>query len=71
VDYLLVNIGSAWHEMFGHGQWTRNLRCMKIEIQDHYDEAVPMLETLGCTARFQRLSLGAFATGIRPADKGR
>ena len=68
VDYLLVNIESAWHEMLRHGQWTKNVRCMKIEIQDHYDEAVPMLETLGYQARLQRLSWGAFATGIRPAD---
>lgn len=69
VDYLLVNIESAWHEMLRHGQWTRNVRCIKIEIQDHYDEAVPMLETLGYQARLQRLSWGAFATGIRPADQ--
>jgi FkbM family methyltransferase len=69
VDYLLVNIESAWHEMLRHGQWTRNVRCIKIEIQDHYDEAVPMLETLGYTARLKRLSWGAFATGIHPADQ--
>jgi hypothetical protein len=66
VDYLLVNIESAWHEMIRHGQWTENVRCMKIEIQDHYDEAVPMLETLGYKARLQRLSWGALATGVRP-----
>ena len=68
VDYLLVNIESAWHEMLRHGQWTKNVRCIQIEIQDHYDEAVPMLETLGYQARLQLLSWGAFATGIRPAD---
>jgi FkbM family methyltransferase len=68
VDYLLVNIESAWHEMLRHGQWTQNVRSIKIEIQDHYDEAVPMLETLGSQARLQPLSWGAFATGIRPAD---
>jgi hypothetical protein len=70
VDYLLVNIESAWHEMLRHGHWTKNVRCMKIEIQDHYDEAVPMLETLGYQASLQLLSWGAFATGIRPADPG-
>lgn len=68
VDYLLVNIESAWHEMLRHGQWTKNVRCIKIEIQDHYDEAVPMLETLGYQASLQRLSWGAFATGIRPLE---
>ena len=68
VDYLLVNIESAWHEMLRHGQWTKNVRCIKIEIQDHYDEVVPMLETLGYKASLQLLSWGAFATGIRPAD---
>ena len=68
VDYLLVNIESAWHEMLRHGQWTANVRCIKIEIQDHYDEAVPMLEALGYQAQLQRLSWGAFATGIRPAN---
>jgi FkbM family methyltransferase len=68
VDYLLVNIESAWYEMLRHGQWTRNVRSIKIEIQDHYDEAVPMLEALGYQASLQRLSWGAFAIGIRPAD---
>ena len=48
-----------------HGQWAANVHCIKIEIQDHYDEAVPLLETLGYRARLQRLSWGAFATGIR------
>jgi FkbM family methyltransferase len=65
VDYLLVNIESAWHEMLRHGQWSANVRCIKIEIQDHYDEAVPLLEALGYRAELQRLSWGAFATGIR------
>jgi hypothetical protein len=65
LDYLLVNIESAWHEMLWHGQWTANVRCIKIEIQDHYDEALPMLEALGYQAELQRLSWGAFATGIR------
>ena len=65
VDYLLVNIESAWYEMLRHGQWSANVRCIKIEIQDHYDEAVPLLEALGYRAQLQRLSWGAFATGIR------
>ena len=69
VDYLLVNIESAWHEMLRHGQWTANVRCIKIEIQDHYDEALPMLEVLGYQAQLQRLSWGAFATGTRPANQ--
>jgi FkbM family methyltransferase len=66
LDYLLVNIESAWYEMLRHGQWTKNVRCIMIEIQDHYDQAVPMLETLGYSAGLRRLSWGAFATGIRP-----
>jgi FkbM family methyltransferase len=65
VDYLLVNIESAWYEMLKHGEWTRNVRCIKIEIQDHYDEAVPLLEALGYEAQLQRLDWGAFAVGIR------
>ena len=65
VDYLLVNIETGWHEMLRHGQWTANVHCIKIEIQDHYDEAAPLLEALGYRARLQRLSWGAFATGIR------
>jgi hypothetical protein len=65
VDYLLVNIETGWHEMLRHGQWTANVHCIKIELQDHYDEAVPLLEALGYRARLQRLSWGAFATGIR------
>jgi FkbM family methyltransferase len=67
VDYLLVNIESAWYEMLQHGQWTENVRCIKVEIQDHYDEAVPLLEALGYRARLQRVGWGAFAIGIRPA----
>ena len=65
IDYLLVNIESAWYEMLRHGEWTRNVRCLKIEIQDHYDEAVPLLEALGYRAWLQRLDWGAFVTGIR------
>jgi FkbM family methyltransferase len=65
VDYLLVNIETGWYEMLRHGQWTANVHCIKIEIQDHYDEAVPLLEALGYRAQLQRLSWGAFATGIR------
>ena len=66
IDYLLVNIESAWYEMLKHGEWTRNVRCIKIEIQDHYDEAVPLLEALGYRAQIRRLNWGAFVTGIRP-----
>jgi hypothetical protein len=66
VDYLLVSIESAWYEMLRHGEWTRNVRCIRIEIQDHYDEAVPLLEALGYQATLQRLGWGAFVTGIRP-----
>jgi FkbM family methyltransferase len=66
VDYLLINIESAWYEMLRHGQWTENVRCIKIEIQNHYNEAVPLLEALGYQAQLHRLSWGAFATGIRP-----
>jgi hypothetical protein len=67
IDYLLASIETAWYDMLRHGDWTKNVRCLKIEIQDHYDEAVPMLEALGYQARLQRLHWGAFATGIRPA----
>jgi hypothetical protein len=65
VDYLLMNIESAWYEMLKHGHWTQHVRCIKVEIQDHYDEAVPLLEALGYQARLNRLDWGAFATGIR------
>jgi FkbM family methyltransferase len=66
VDYVLVNIESAWHEMLRHGQWTAGIRSIRIEIQDHYEDAVPMLEALGFQAGLQRLSWGAFVTGVRP-----
>jgi hypothetical protein len=65
IDYLLINIESAWYEMLKHGEWTRNVRCIKIEIQDHYDEAVPLLEALGYRAQLRWLNWGAFVTGIR------
>jgi hypothetical protein len=65
IDYLLVSIETAWYEMLRHGGWAENVRCLKIEIQDHYDEAVPLLEALGYQARLQRKHWGAFATGIR------
>lgn len=65
VDYLLINIECAWHEMLRHGEWTRNVRCIKIEIEDHYDEAVRLLQALGYQAELQRLDWGAFAVGIR------
>lgn len=65
VDYLLINIESAWYEMLRHGGWTRNVRCLRIEIQDHYDEAVPLLEALGYRAWLETLPWGAFVTGIR------
>jgi hypothetical protein len=66
IDYLLVNIETAWYEMLKHGEWTENVRCIKIEIQDHYDEAVPLLEALGYRAQLRWLDWGAFVTGIRP-----
>jgi FkbM family methyltransferase len=66
VDYLLVNVETAWHEMLRNGQWTANVHCIKIEIQDHYDEAVPLLEALGFRAWMHRLAWGAFVTGTRP-----
>jgi hypothetical protein len=65
IDYLLVSIETAWYEMLRHGDWAKNVRCLKVEIQDHYDEAVPLLEALGYQARLQRQHWGAFATGIR------
>ena len=69
VDYLLVNIESAWYEMLRHGRWTANVDCIKVEITDHYDEAVPLLESLGYRAHLHRLDWGAFAIGIRPAEQ--
>ena len=66
IDYLLVNIESAWYEMLKHSAWTRNVRCIKIEIYDHYDEAVSLLEALGYRTQLRRLNWGAFVTGIRP-----
>lgn len=71
VDYLLVNIESAWYEMLRYGRWTENVRCIKIEIQDRYHEAVRLLETLGYQVQLRRLSWGAFVTGIRPAEQSR
>ncbi|WP_232664336.1 hypothetical protein [Pseudonocardia sp. TRM90224] len=65
VDYLLVNIESAWHELLSHGEWTRDVRCIKIEVQTRYDDAVPLLERLGYTARMERLGWGAFAIGVK------
>lgn len=67
LDYLLVSIETAWYDMLRHGDWTKNVRCLKVEIQDHYDEAVPLLEALGYRARLQRLHWGALAIGIRTA----
>jgi FkbM family methyltransferase len=66
IDYLLVNIETAWYEMLKHSEWTRNVRCIKIEICDHYDEAVSLLEALGYRTQLRRLNWGAFVTGIRP-----
>ena len=30
VNYLLVNIESAWYEMLRHGEWAQDVRCMLI-----------------------------------------
>jgi hypothetical protein len=51
--------------MLHHGSWTRNVRSLKIEIVDHYDEAVLLLESLGYRAHLCRLSWGAYAVGTR------
>lgn len=66
LDYLLVNIGPAWFELLTHGDWTVHVRCIKIEIEDHCDEAVPLLREWGFRARLERQPWGAFAVGIRP-----
>jgi hypothetical protein len=66
VDYVLVNIEAAWYELLRHGDWTRDVRGIKIEVQDHYDEAVPMLEALGFRARLEPNPWGAYAVGVRP-----
>jgi FkbM family methyltransferase len=68
IDYLLVNIETAWYDMLRHGDRAKNVRCLKIQIQDHYDEALPLLEVLGYQARLQRQHWGAFATGTRAAS---
>jgi FkbM family methyltransferase len=65
VDYVFVNIESAWYELLRHGAWTDNVRSLKIEIVDHFAEAVPMLQSLGYRAHLERLSWGAYAVGIR------
>lgn len=70
VDYLLVNVESAWQELLTHGDWTADVRCIKVEISDARtvavaDEAVPMLEKLGFRARLETLPWGAFAIGLR------
>jgi hypothetical protein len=67
IDYLLINIESAWYEMLRHGEWANNVRCINIEMQDHYDEAIPLLKELGYEASLRLLSWGAFAAGTRPA----
>src|SRR3954452_385285 len=66
VDYVFVNIDAAWYEMLRHGEWTRNVRSIKVEVQSHIDEAVPLLEALGFRARLQRLIWGGYAEGVRP-----
>jgi len=65
VDYLLINVGSPWYQLLRHGEWTKNVRCINIEIQNHYDEVVPMLTVLEYEASLRRLSWGAFAVGTR------
>ncbi|WP_181780760.1 hypothetical protein [Pseudonocardia pini] len=70
VDYLLVSVESAWQELLRHGDWARDVRCIKIEISDARsaaaaDEAVPLLEKLGFQARLETLPWGAFAIGLR------
>jgi hypothetical protein len=70
VDYLLVSVESAWQELLAHGDWTADVRCIKVEISDARtlgaaDEAVPMLEKLGFRARLETLPWGAFAIGLR------
>jgi hypothetical protein len=67
VDYLLINIGSLWYQMLRHGEWTENVHCINIELQDHYDDVIPMLAALGYHASMRRLSWGAFAVGTRIA----
>jgi FkbM family methyltransferase len=66
VDYVFVNIEGAWYEMLQHGEWTKDVRSIKVEVQSHIDEAVPLLEALGFRARLQRLIWGAYAEGVRP-----
>jgi hypothetical protein len=66
VDYVFVNIEGAWLEMLRHGGWTANVRSIKIEVQSHFDEAVPLLEALGFRARLRRLIWGGYAEGVRP-----
>jgi FkbM family methyltransferase len=66
VDYVLVCIEGAWYDLLRHGEWTRDVRAIKVEIQDHYDEAVPLLESLGFRACIEPLRWGAYVVGVRP-----
>lgn len=66
LDYLLVSIGSAWLELLTHGEWTADVRCIKIEIKERGDDAVSLLRELGYRARSERVPWGAVAVGIRP-----
>jgi FkbM family methyltransferase len=66
IDYLLVNIEGAWLDLLRAGRWTRRVRSITIEVQDHYADVVPMLESLGFRARLEPLRWGAFAVGVRP-----
>jgi FkbM family methyltransferase len=67
VDYVLVSIEGAWYDLLRSGEWTRDVRAIKVEIQDHYEEAVPLLESLGFRARLEPLRWGAFLVGVRPS----
>jgi FkbM family methyltransferase len=66
VDFIFINIESAWYELLRHGEWTHNVRSLKVEIVDHYEEVVPLLESLGFRARLERLSWGGYGVATRP-----
>lgn len=67
IDYLLVNIEGGWRELLAHNTgWAASVRCLKVEVQDDYDDAIAVLARLGFETRLERLPWGAFAIGYRP-----
>jgi hypothetical protein len=67
VDFLLVAVESAWHGMLGHGDWTRRVRGITVDVgadDREAAEAVPLLEKLGYQATWMTGPDGGFAIGV-------